>query len=69
MCEVVQHLFEVEDGFIDGVHLRRFSGESEAFFTAGVLECLGVADFGMMFVLEECVEEVALGLDVGDAGE
>ena len=66
---MVQHLFEVEDGFVDGVHLRVFGDESEAFSTAGVLECLGVADFDMMFVLEECVEEVALGLDVGDAGE
>ena len=48
---MVRHLFEVEDGFVDGVHLRLFGGKSEAFFTAGVLECLDVADFGMMFVL------------------
>ena len=66
---MVRLLFEVEDGLLDGVHFRLFGGKSDAFFTAGVLECLDVAYFSMMFVLKEGIEEVTPGLDVGDAGE
>ena len=66
---MVRHLFKVEDGFVDGVHLRLFGGKSEALFTNGVLECLDVAAFGMIFVLKEGIKEVTPGLDVGDAGE
>ena len=65
----MRHVFEVEDGFVDGMHLRRFGGESEAFSTAGVLECLDAAYFSMMLVLKEGIKEVTHGLDVGDAGE
>ncbi len=66
---MVRHVFEVEDGFIDGMHFCRFGGESEAFSTAGVLECLDAAYISMMFVLKEGIEEVTHGLDVGDVGE
>ena len=50
---MVRHLFEVEDGFVDGMHLRRFGGESLAFSTAGVLECLDAAYSSMVFILKE----------------
>ena len=66
---MVRHLFEVEDGFVDGVHFRLFGGDSEAFATAGVLERLDVAEIGMIIVLKEGIREVTPGLGVGDAGE
>ena len=58
----MRHLFKVEDGFINGVQFCLFGGGSEAFSTAGVFERLYVADFGMMFVLKEGIQEVTRAL-------
>ena len=53
---------------VDGVHSVRWSDKSETFISVGVVEGRNIVVLCSVFLLEERVEEVSLGGDVGCCG-